>query len=199
MQVFMLYEVMDENSSHYIEGDAAAAAAPAPAATADAPGGDVEGAAADSKRTSAPGQGTEPRDKSAKPASRHGRRMGGAMAPAPAAEMPEHPDPEAFEESNLMHGINGYVYGNMPVIDLKRGERVRWYNMALGTEVDLHTPHWHGNTVLVHGARMDVVSLLPAAAVVADMVPDAPGLWQVHCHVNDHIGAGMQARYRVSE
>ena len=33
--------------------------------------------------------------------------------------------------------------------------------MSMGTEVDLHTPHWHGNTVTVNGMRMDVVSLLP--------------------------------------
>ena len=46
--------------------------------------------------------------------------------------------------------------------------------------------------------RMDVVSLLPAGMVVADMVPDNPGTWLFHCHVNDHITAGMLTRYRVS-
>ena len=32
---------------------------------------------------------------------------------------------------------------------------------------------------------------------VADMVPDNPGTWLYHCHVNDHIGAGMLARFSV--
>jgi hephaestin len=32
----------------------------------------------------------------------------------------------------------------------------------------------------------------------ADMVPDDPGTWLYHCHVNDHIAAGMSAFYRVS-
>jgi hephaestin len=68
----------------------------------------------------------------------------------------------------------------------------------MGTEVDLHTPHWHGNTVTVSGMRMDTVSLLPAEMVTADMRPDAPGVWLFHCHVNDHITAGMQARYIVT-
>ena len=45
--------------------------------------------------------------------------------------------------------------------------------------------------------RTDVVSLLPASMVVADMVPDNPGTWLFHCHVNDHIAAGMLTRYRV--
>jgi hephaestin len=29
------------------------------------------------------------------------------------------------------------------------------------------------------------------------MVPDDPGTWLYHCHVNDHILAGMQTRYAV--
>ncbi|HEX8973006.1 multicopper oxidase domain-containing protein [Oryzihumus sp.] len=111
--------------------------------------------------------------------------------PAPA------PDDEGFEESNLMHSVNGYVYGNQPLLTLQKGERVRWYVMSMGTEVDLHTPHWHGNDVLVGGMRMDVVNLLPASMIVADMVPDNAGTWLFHCHVNDHISAGMMTRYRV--
>jgi hephaestin len=107
------------------------------------------------------------------------------------------PDDAEFHESNLMHAINGYVYGNGPVPVLKVGETVRWYVMGMGTEVDLHTPHWHANTVTVNGMRTDVANLLPASMVTADMVPDTPGTWLFHCHVGDHIAAGMQARYRV--
>ena len=114
------------------------------------------------------------------------------------AEPPRDPgENEEFVESNLMHSINGYVYGNGPIPTLHKGERVRWYVMSMGTEVDLHTPHWHGNTVLVGGMRMDTVDLLPASMVVADMTPDDPGTWLFHCHVNDHIAAGMLSLYRV--
>ena len=35
--------------------------------------------------------------------------------------------------------------------------------------------------------------------VVADMVPDNPGIWLFHCHVNDHITAGMLTRYQVTK
>jgi hephaestin len=69
--------------------------------------------------------------------------------------------------------------------------------MAMGTEVDLHTPHWHGNDVVAHGMRMDSVDLMPASMVAADMVPDNAGVWLFHCHVNDHLSAGMITRYRV--
>jgi hephaestin len=107
------------------------------------------------------------------------------------------PDDEGFGESNLMHGINGYVFGNLPLMRMRKGEHVRFYLMGMGTEVDLHTPHWHGNTVAVMGMRSDVAELLPASMKTADMVPDAVGTWLYHCHVNDHITAGMMARYVV--
>ncbi len=112
---------------------------------------------------------------------------------------PPYPDleDEDFHESNLMHTMNGFVYGNGPVPTMHVGDRVRWYTFSLGTEVDLHTPHWHGNVVTVNGRRTDVVELMPATMVTADMTPDDPGTWFFHCHVDDHIKAGMQSRYRV--
>jgi len=108
------------------------------------------------------------------------------------------PADDEFIESNLMHSINGYSYGNLPGLTMKVGQRVRWYVIGMGTEVDLHTPHWHGNTVLINGMRTDVAELLPMSMKVADMVPDNVGTWLFHCHVNDHIVAGMQAMYTVT-
>jgi FtsP/CotA-like multicopper oxidase with cupredoxin domain len=108
------------------------------------------------------------------------------------------PEDEAFRESNLMHSINGYVYGSQPMMRMRKGEHVRWYVMGMGTEVDLHTPHWHGNVVTTgHGMRTDVLSLLPADMMTVDMRPDTSGTWLFHCHVADHITAGMQTRYLV--
>lgn len=106
---------------------------------------------------------------------------------------------EEFRESNLMHAVNGYVYGNLPGLTMKQGERVRWYLMSIGTEVDLHTPHWHGQTILMMGMRMDMAELLAGSMKTADMVPDNPGTWLYHCHVNDHITAGMMALFTVTE
>jgi len=104
---------------------------------------------------------------------------------------------EDFAESNLMHGINGYVYGNLPGQTMKNGEHVRWYLIGMGTEVDLHTPHWHGNTVLWNGNRVDVMELMPASLKTVDFIPDNVGTWMFHCHVNDHISAGMMSLFTV--
>ena len=109
-----------------------------------------------------------------------------------------NPDDDGFHESNLMHSINGYVYGNGPRPVLTAGQRVRWYLLGMGTEVDLHTPHWHGNTLLTSmGMRMDMADLLPGSMLTMDMIPDNPGSWLFHCHVNDHILAGMMTAYEV--
>ncbi len=106
---------------------------------------------------------------------------------------------DAGGEVNRFHSINGYVFGNLPMMRMKNGERVRWYLVALGGDTDLHTPHWHGNTVLHEGRRTDVIELLPASMKVADMRADNPGIWLFHCHVNDHMRAGMCARYEVEK
>ena len=116
------------------------------------------------------------------------------------AGVPQSVDPEdeEFEESNLMHSINGFVYGNLPGLEMNEGEQVRWYMLGMGTEVDLHTPHWHGNTGTWAGMRSDVIELLPASMKVFDMTPDADGTGLFHCHVNDHISAGMLALFTVN-
>jgi FtsP/CotA-like multicopper oxidase with cupredoxin domain len=106
---------------------------------------------------------------------------------------------EDFEESNLMHSINGYVFGNLPGLVMKENTHVRWYVAGVGTEVDLHTPHWHGETLLMNGMRTDMVELLPMSMKVLDMYPDNSGTWLYHCHVNDHILAGMQALFTVTK
>lgn len=107
-------------------------------------------------------------------------------------------DDEEFQESNLMHSINGYVYGNLPGLKMKANTHVRWYVVDIGTEVDLHTPHWHGETLLMNGMRTDMVELLPMSMKVLDMYPDNIGTWMYHCHVNDHITAGMMSIFTVT-
>jgi manganese oxidase len=104
-----------------------------------------------------------------------------------------------FAETNFKFSVNGYLYGDGPVMTVKQGQRVRWYLMDMGDvgALNFHTPHWHGNTVLSHGTRRDTLFLLPLGTETADMVPDAPGLWLFHCHLDDHMEMGMMARYEV--
>jgi FtsP/CotA-like multicopper oxidase with cupredoxin domain len=103
-----------------------------------------------------------------------------------------------FLEGGLKHTINGYMFGNLPGLEMNEGERVRWYVIALGSEQDLHVAHWHGKTVIEDGRRRtDDVELLPGSMKVADMKADNPGTWLFHCHVSDHMMAGMYVSYVI--
>jgi FtsP/CotA-like multicopper oxidase with cupredoxin domain len=102
-----------------------------------------------------------------------------------------------FAAANFKSSINGYLYGNQPMMTMKTGERVRWYVVTMGTGINFHTPHWHGNVVMDHGHRTDVIAISPAQMETVDMIPDDPGVWMYHCHVDDHMDAGMITRYQV--
>jgi hypothetical protein len=102
-----------------------------------------------------------------------------------------------LREKNLLYSINGYIEGNLPLLTMKRGEKVRWYLLSNSNEDDVHMAHWHGNTVVWNKMRMDSVFLGPMAMVTADMIPDEIGTWLFHCHVDDHFKSGMVALYRV--
>jgi manganese oxidase len=101
------------------------------------------------------------------------------------------------KNEGLFHAINGYIFGNLPGLIMKQGEKVRWYLLGMGNEKDLHTPHWHGKTVTYGQRHTDVIELLPASMTSADMIADNPGNWMFHCHVSDHMESGMMATYTI--
>jgi len=77
---------------------------------------------------------------------------------------------------------------------------VRWYVFTNTNEVgawDIHTPHWHGQTVIANHMRTDMIMLTPMMSAMADMVPDNPGIWLFHCHMPGHFTGGMYARFNV--
>lgn len=101
-------------------------------------------------------------------------------------------------EQGVRASINGLIFGNLAGLDMREGERVRWYLFGLGSERDFHTAHWHGARVIEDGRkRTDVVELLPASMKTADMTAENPGSWLFHCHVADHMTEGMFARFTV--
>ena len=87
----------------------------------------------------------------------------------------------------LFYSINGYIFGNLPGLVMAQGEKVRWYVMGMGNEIDVHSPHWHGKTVTDGRRNLDVIELLPASTRAVDMIADNPGTWMFHCDVRDHV------------
>jgi hypothetical protein len=60
---------------------------------------------------------------------------------------------EDFIESNKMNGINGRIFGNLKGLSMVKGQAINWYLLSLGTEVDMHNVHFHGQTVLAVSQR----------------------------------------------
>lgn len=86
-----------------------------------------------------------------------------------------------------MTAINGYMFGNLPGIELCQSRAVAWHLFGMGNEVDIHSAYFHGNTLLDRGHRTDVLSLFPATFATAKMTPKASGKWLLSCQVNDHL------------
>jgi hypothetical protein len=101
------------------------------------------------------------------------------------------------KDAGLFHSINGYIFGNLSGLVMKKGEKVRWHLLGMGNEKDLHSAHWHGKTVSAGGANLDVVELMPGSMKTVDMMADNPGQWMLHCHVADHMENGMMALYTI--
>ncbi|KAL7871849.1 hypothetical protein SRHO_G00068320 [Serrasalmus rhombeus] len=108
-----------------------------------------------------------------------------------------NPQDDAFVESNKMHAVNGYMYGNLPGLDVCESSRVRWHLLGLGTEVDVHGVHFQGNTFLKEGTTRDTVTLFPHTSLSVLMQPDTVGLFEVSCRVSEHYMGGMKLQYRV--
>lgn len=90
-------------------------------------------------------------------------------------------DEEDGNEAGLMHAMNGYIFGNLRGMEVDQGDIIRWHLIGMGSENDIHTAHWHGETVLNGGRRTDVINLMPATMTSVTMTADNPGTWLYHC------------------
>ncbi|XP_045395394.1 ceruloplasmin isoform X2 [Lemur catta] len=109
-------------------------------------------------------------------------------------------DSEEFIESNKMHAINGRMFGNLQGLTMQVGDEVNWYLMGMGNEIDLHTVHFHGHSFQYKHRGIyssDVFDIFPGTYQTLEMFPKTPGIWLLHCHVTDHIHAGMETTYTV--
>jgi uncharacterized cupredoxin-like copper-binding protein len=66
----------------------------------------------------------------------------------------------------------------------------RFYVMALGNEVDLHTPNMESASVDWLQRNQNAVMLLPGDMETSDVQLTAEGRWVFQCRVADHISAG---------
>lgn len=99
-------------------------------------------------------------------------------------------------------------------------DKVEFLNCSLVYELEFHVPDvdcqafwflktgmWslyhslplHPKSLLQNGEsyRADVVDLFPGTFEIVEMVASNPGTWLLHCHVADHVHAGMETLFTV--
>jgi FtsP/CotA-like multicopper oxidase with cupredoxin domain len=114
----------------------------------------------------------------------------------------ERPPDREFEVVFMEHGqfqtIDERAFvGNTPVFTSKVGQTVQWDVMAMGSET--HTFHVHGHRWIGPGGRpTDTQTVGPAETFKIRWKEDDPGTWLYHCHVEQHMMAGMIGIYQVS-
>ncbi|KAM9034326.1 ceruloplasmin-like [Sarcophilus harrisii] len=104
-----------------------------------------------------------------------------------------------FIESNRMHSMNGFMFGNMPGITMCMEDRVKWYFFGMGDVIDKHSIFLHGQSLIYLGHRIDTLSLFSASMVDVLMVAKSVGEWMLSCQINKHVDAGMQAYFKIND
>ncbi|NWH55336.1 HPHL1 protein, partial [Fregata magnificens] len=103
-----------------------------------------------------------------------------------------------FKESNKMHAVNGYLFGNLPGLAMCKDDKVSWHLIGLGSHYDMHGVHFQGNTIDLRGTTRDGLALFPHLSGTALMQPDRVGTFKVVCRTFDHFVGGMKHLYEVS-
>ncbi|NWW95998.1 HPHL1 protein, partial [Rhynochetos jubatus] len=103
-----------------------------------------------------------------------------------------------FKESNKMHAVNGYLFGNLPGLAMCKDDKVSWHLIGLGRHYDMHGVHFQGNTIDLRGTTRDGLALFPHLSGTALMQPDRVGTFKVVCRTFDHFVGGMKHLYEVS-
>ncbi|GFR45215.1 hypothetical protein Agub_g6610 [Astrephomene gubernaculifera] len=102
-----------------------------------------------------------------------------------------------FQEHMLKHGINGYMYCNMPRLTFLQGDKVRLHVMVVGSVEDMHTPNLGGARFDYNRQSSDAVQISPGGMISADVSMSSPGEFDLTCRVADHVASGMHAKYSV--
>jgi manganese oxidase len=102
-----------------------------------------------------------------------------------------------FAPMGTFQTIDGRAFvGNTPVFKAKPGQLVQWDVMVMGSEH--HTFHVHGHRWRTDGVPRDTVTVGPAESFRIRWRERDPGTWLYHCHVEDHMAAGMIGIYQVT-
>lgn len=126
------------------------------------------------------------------------RNLAARGLPAGLSNLTDPDAADAFNESNLKHSVNGYLWCNMPPLATSAGQLVRVSLLTLGGVADMHAPVFKGQVIQNMEQRTQVSELMPAITHSIDLHTTQPGTWEFYCGIHDHWEAGMRAQIQVS-
>ena len=112
--------------------------------------------------------------------------------------LPDREHVVVFARMGDFQTIDGRAFvGDTPVFRSRVGQLVQWDVMAMGSEH--HTFHVHGHRWLGPGGiPRDTQTVGPAESFRVRWRERDPGTWLYHCHVEEHMAAGMIGTYHVT-
>jgi len=93
--------------------------------------------------------------------------------------------------------INGYVYAPGPAFEMCSGDDIIFYVYAYGAG-GFHVLHFHGMNLDYPTTGTKIAYAIAESEMTTGYgTGPLPGVWQVICHLSDHLSNGMLANYNV--
>uniref|UniRef100_T1IU10 Uncharacterized protein n=1 Tax=Strigamia maritima TaxID=126957 RepID=T1IU10_STRMM len=102
-----------------------------------------------------------------------------------------------FQYGNRKHTINGYIYGNLPGLDVCLGDKINFHIAAVGNDFDIHSVYVQGQTMEIYRHNVDTVGMYAGSSLTASINAENVGKWLLSSQGMDYIKAGMQAFFNV--
>lgn len=104
-----------------------------------------------------------------------------------------------FISLNQRPSINGFMFCNLPLLELTAGKVARFHLMTLGAQLDMHSPSIDSAGLYQLGRLQHSSSLQMSSGsmLTFNLKPQAQGTWRIFDSVQDHESAGMMATYSV--
>jgi FtsP/CotA-like multicopper oxidase with cupredoxin domain len=96
-----------------------------------------------------------------------------------------------------MHSVNGYIFGNLPGLIARNGERVRWHILDLGAQQEVKASLPFAVPAKLSMKGSETIRFSAGGMTINDVAADAPGTWAIRGRDADHASAGMAAVYTI--
>ena len=104
-----------------------------------------------------------------------------------------------FISLNQRPSINGFMFCNLPLLELTAGKVTRFHLMTLGAQLDMHSPSIDSASLyeLGHHRHSSSLQMSSGSMLTLNLKPQAQGTWRIFDGVQNHAFAGMMATYNV--